>query len=112
MTADRAPRLIGILSLALGLGCAGCAAIDPYQRAGMWQPMGAVQGNLAAMVADPDDLVAGHGDGQAAHYQTTAAVDRLWADQTKPLLNSQSQGSGSPAATPQSSPPAAGSGGN
>ncbi len=96
-------RLVGIVSLALGLGCAGCAATDPYQRAGMWQPMGAVQANLAVMVADPADLVAGHDDGQAGHYQTTTAVNRLWADQTKPLLGAQSQGSGQGAAAASSS---------
>jgi hypothetical protein len=108
MTEYASMRLVGIVSLALGLGCAGCSAIDPYQRAGMWQPMGAVQANLAAMVADPADLAAGHDDGQGGHYQTTEAVNRLWADQTKPLLSAQSQGSGQGVTTASSS----GSGGN
>jgi hypothetical protein len=111
MTAHCTPHRLGIASLALALGCAGCAATDPYQRAGMWQPMGAVQGNLAAMVADPADLAAGHGDGEAAHYQTTTAVNRLWLDQTKPLLSAQSSGSGQASAAP-AVPPAAGAGGN
>jgi type IV pilus biogenesis protein CpaD/CtpE len=97
-------RPIGPLVLILATSCAGCAMTDPYQRAGMWQPSGAVQANLAAMVANPGDLVTGHGDGQAAHYQSTGAVDRLWADQTKPLSAGLS---GSPMAT-QASPSASG----
>jgi type IV pilus biogenesis protein CpaD/CtpE len=90
---------IGVFFLIMATSCAGCAMTDPYQRAGMWQPSGAVQANLAAMVANPGDLVTGHGDGQAAQYQTTGAVDRLWADQTKPLLGDTDQQSGSQSAS-------------
>jgi hypothetical protein len=112
MITFRSARRLGIASLALAFGCAGCAAIDPYQRAGMWQPTGAVQANLAAMVADPADLTMGRGDSQTGHYQTTTAVDRLWADQPKPLLSAQSQGSGQTAAAPQASAASAVSGGD
>ena len=64
----------------------GCSAMDPYAREGMWQPNGSNDLNLAAMVSNPRDLIAGHGDAALRPMQTTAAVDRLVADKAKPLL--------------------------
>ena len=39
---------------------AGCNQIDPYRRPGTWRPDGVNDGNIAAMVQDPRDLVHGH----------------------------------------------------
>ncbi len=93
------------ISLALLLLLAGCEAIDPTTREGMWHPNGANDTNLRAMVAVPADLVRGRtpegGDGQ----QAAAALDRARHDKVRPLPDSaiaklqaqpQSQ-SGSPA---------------
>jgi type IV pilus biogenesis protein CpaD/CtpE len=55
---------------------AGCTRLDPYHRAGMWQPEGVNQGNLAAQVADPRVLVWGHG-ATGASEGATAAVEWL-----------------------------------
>ena len=74
----------GLLVLAL---CSGCGATDPYERDDLWQPEGAVQGNMAAMVADPHDLVAGHGPASPAAYGTHAVED-LWNGHPKALLSS------------------------
>jgi hypothetical protein len=66
---------------------AGCAQTDPYQRIGAWQPSGVVDGNLAAMVADPRDLIRGHGDPTPEPHAAPLAVQRLWADKTKPFIS-------------------------
>jgi hypothetical protein len=71
--------------LALTGYTAGCAYTDPYTRAGMWQPNGANAVNLAAMVADPADLLRGHGDPGPQSALATAAVNRLLSGRPKPL---------------------------
>lgn len=69
------PALFALLAL-LG-GCNG-ASLDPYQRTDVWIPEGANDGNLAAMVANPNDLIRGQSD-TSPHYKLgTSAVDRLW----------------------------------
>lgn len=75
--------LAGLLVLAL---CSGCAMTDPYERDGLWQPDGAVQGNIAAMVADPRDLIRGQGPASDAEYGGGSAVGNLWSGHSKPLL--------------------------
>jgi hypothetical protein len=73
--------------------CAGCNATDPYQRASLWQPDGVVQGDMAAMVADPHDLVAGHGPDSPAQYGPDG-VQPLWNGNPKPLLTNSDTGAG------------------
>jgi len=78
------------LASALLIVC-GCSDADPYYRADVWQPTGANSGNIAAMLARPNDLILGRG--QAAlgdSYQQTGAVERVWQDKTKPLTSSSS----------------------
>ena len=93
------------------LGLAGCAQSDPYTRDGMWQPEGINDRNLAAMVANPADLLTGHGEPRPEPQVATAAVTQFLAGHAKqlPSLSSEaapgsgsSSGSGSaaPAATP------------
>ena len=48
-----------LMALSLPLALAACAMEDPLTRPGLWQPIGANATNLAAMVADPQDLVTG-----------------------------------------------------
>ena len=70
------------------LAVAGCSSTDPLTRDGLWHPNGANEANLAAMVADPADLVRGKAaegsDGQLA----AAAVARLRLDRLKRLPDS------------------------
>jgi type IV pilus biogenesis protein CpaD/CtpE len=77
-------HLLGIAALAL----AGCDAIDPYHRQGVWRPDDANDANLRAMVVSPSDLVRGvegaGGDGQ----QAAAALDRYRNDKMRPLPDS------------------------
>ncbi|HUB14306.1 MAG TPA: hypothetical protein VMB34_20310 [Acetobacteraceae bacterium] len=98
-------ELASLASVCLLAGfTAGCAAIDPYQRAGMWRPEGVNDGNIAAMVQDPRDLARGHGDAGPRWNTGEAAVDRLWRDKVKPLPGNQSQ-------TPAGADNSSGSGG-
>ena len=73
--------------LASALALTACQSTDPYVRPGQWRPLGANSDNLAAMVANPRDLLAGHGqtisDGQLA----ADAVTRLRDGTVRPLPN-------------------------
>jgi type IV pilus biogenesis protein CpaD/CtpE len=74
---------------------AGCDSRDPYLRTDVWQPTGANAGNIAAMVADPHDLISGHGVAVQNSNESALAVSHVWLDQPKPLAGSASGGSGS-----------------
>ena len=73
-----------VLWLALLLP-AGCAAEDPLTREGLWQPTGANEANLRAMIADPGDLVTGAADQRADGSIVAAAVARYRAGKLKDL---------------------------
>jgi uncharacterized membrane protein YgcG len=84
------------------LALAGCQDLDPYTREGMWQPTGANQGNIAAMVANPQDLIHGRGQSVEDTKEPTLAINHIWTDTPKQLLDpgggsssSGSSGSGS-----------------
>jgi uncharacterized membrane protein YgcG len=64
---------------------AGCDSRDPYMRTDVWQPTGANAGNIAAMVADPHDLISGHGVAVQNSNAPALAVTHIWLDQPKPL---------------------------
>jgi hypothetical protein len=94
-----APSMTRLLAAGASLlVLAGCSIVDPYQRAGVWRPMGANEMNLELQVARSSDMVKGReavdSDGQTA----AAAVDRLYKDKVKPLpqpaLSSGSGGGG------------------
>lgn len=74
------PGLVAVL-----VALAGCQAVDPLYREGLWRPTGANDANLRAMVAVPSDLAWGAeatgGDGQRA----ARAVQRLRQGRTYPL---------------------------
>ncbi len=98
-----------ILWLALLLPAA-CAAEDPLTRAGLWEPTGANDTNLRAMIADPDDLVAGAADSRADGSVVAAAVARYRAGKLKSLpdvsasqISPISAGAGGGAAVPAGS---------
>ena len=72
-----AARLAGV-ALFGSLALAGCSSTDPYQRAGTWKPIGVNDANIAAMAANPADLVQGRGSSTGTVRTATSAVDRLW----------------------------------
>lgn len=78
------------LAAAFGLACvlaalAGCTERDPYRRTDVWQPTGASAGNLAAQVADPNDLIRGRGATRVDGHNATTAVERLWNGTPRPV---------------------------
>jgi hypothetical protein len=81
----RIPALFGA-TIILGL-LAGCNEIDPYRRPYTWSPTGASAGNIAAMVANPNDLIRGHGVQRSDGKESVTAVERIWTDKPKPLLD-------------------------
>ena len=67
------------------LALAGCDSRDPYLRTDVWQPTGANAGNIAAMVADPHDLISGRGsDVQKAMCGSTHR-SRCWGPPVRPV---------------------------
>jgi type IV pilus biogenesis protein CpaD/CtpE len=75
----RFPVLLTSAILALG----GCAATEPWEAQGGWHPRGVNDGNLAAMIADPNDLVRGRGTSMSDGTLAAAAVDRLYTGKAK-----------------------------
>jgi type IV pilus biogenesis protein CpaD/CtpE len=52
------------------------------------EPLGHTnESNIAAMVANPADLIRGHGGGPVDAAVSTAPIDRLESDHVKPLPN-------------------------
>jgi hypothetical protein len=76
-------RLCFLLLLTPGLF--GCTQIDPYTRTGSWRPHQVNTANLAAMVANPNDLARGVEPAHADAQMATDAVDRLRHDRVRPL---------------------------
>lgn len=64
---------IGLLLLA------DCSGPNSYDRVGVWEPTGANAANLAAMVANPQDLIRGHGSSSTLSKDQVVAVDRIWS---------------------------------
>ncbi len=89
------PALVGLLLVS------GCATTDPYLKPAQWQPVGANARNLAAMVANPNDLIRGHGDRYTVGSQAAVPVTALLAGKAAPLPSSSSEsapsGSNAPA---------------
>lgn len=86
---------------------AGCAALDPLTKEGVWRPVAANDTNLRAMIAVPSDLV----QGRAARYsdgnQAAKAVARYREDRIYPvpvLSVSTVGGGGSSAPAPAAAP--------
>ena len=70
-------------------------AYDPYLRTDVWQPTGANAANIAAMVADPHDLISGHGViMREASTNRPSRLSHIVADQPKPLQGGGGGGGG------------------
>ena len=73
------PLVLCLAIAASALSLTGCKSRDPYYRTDVWQPDGANAANLAAMVADPHDLIRGRGDNRVLAKEPAQAVEKLWA---------------------------------
>lgn len=76
------PRLLLLLTL---VATAGCDAMEPYRREGVWRPSGANEQNLAVMSVRPQERVTGTGARGAPGFAAAGAIDRLRTDRVKPL---------------------------
>jgi hypothetical protein len=84
--------MLGIAAAALLAGCHPHPA--RYNDSGEWHPNGANAANLAAMVANPLDLVRGHGDPGSDGAEAADAVRRLRTGQVAPVAASIMAGGG------------------
>src|SRR5215472_6713690 len=60
---------------------------DPYQRPGTWNPDGANDANLRAMVANPHDVIEGVGDRVSSGAEAAPPVGRVLSGKRYPLPN-------------------------
>ena len=72
------------LALSL-LSLAACDQIDPLKRPYMWYADGANAHNIAAMAANPKDLVHGRSSLKRQAAMDGDAVDRIWAGKAPAL---------------------------
>jgi hypothetical protein len=84
MKTQHASLRIGLIVLA-ATALGGCAVMDPFERPGVWRPIGANDLNRELQVARPTDLVLGRGATDTDGLTAAAAVDRLRHDRAKPL---------------------------
>ena len=74
---------LGVVAMLLS----SCDALEPYDRDYTWRATGASQANLAAMAANPADLVQGRGSDGSDGLQATAAIERLRHGKVKALID-------------------------
>ncbi len=102
---DRLLLMTGLLLLS------ACGNRDPYLRDDVWKPTGANAGNLAAMVANPNDLIVGRHSAVSDTHASTIAIQHIWEGQPSPLsYGTWSGGGGRPLRQRQRQP--VGSGGS
>lgn len=95
---DHPPSLVSSrtsLALLVLLPLAACAGRDPYERDDVWKPTGSNMGNIAAMVANPHDLIEGRHANRGDTKASTVAIQHVWEGQVQPLGGSSSSGSSS-----------------
>lgn len=85
--------LLAIVTIGLPLG--GCTQYGAWNSPGMWQPTGSNSANLRAMVADPQDLVAGQGSSTAPGNEAARAVTAFETGKSPSLASTSSYGSSS-----------------
>lgn len=85
---------LGLAAIASLVVLAGCDSRDPFRRTGVWQPSGANAGNIAAMVANPHDLISGRSAAVQNANESALSVNHVWADQPKSLSTGGGGGGG------------------
>lgn len=85
-----------LLLLTGALILSACGNRDPYLRNDVWTPTGANAGNMAAMLANPNDLLVGRHSAKGDTKASTVAIQHIWEGQPQPLsYGSSAAGSGS-----------------
>jgi uncharacterized membrane protein YgcG len=69
------------------LALTGCDKIDPMSRPYVWHPTDINGHNIAAMVDNPQDLIAGREIPQRRVIMESGAVFRLWTGNVTPMLS-------------------------
>ncbi len=87
------PTIWSLLALVAVAGC-DIANKDPFERPMTWQPTGANDANLRAMVANPEDLTSGRGARGSHAILANAAVTRVLTDRVKQLPKVTTSGFG------------------
>jgi type IV pilus biogenesis protein CpaD/CtpE len=64
---------------------AGCASPDLDRSTSKWHPTGANAANIAAMVANPRDMIRGRGGRGTDARQAAGAIGRVWQGPTQSL---------------------------
>lgn len=72
---------------------AACEADAPVSVIEGWHMTGANAANLTAMAANPRDLIAGRRGRIGDARQAVGAIDHVWQDRPKPLLDATKSGS-------------------
>jgi type IV pilus biogenesis protein CpaD/CtpE len=90
-------RLLPRMGLAVGslLLLTACAERDPFLRNDVWKPTGSNAGNLAAMVANPNDLVVGRHSSRSDTKASTIAIQHIWDGSPQSLSGGSSSGGSS-----------------
>ena len=83
MHATPPTALIRLLMLALSVfAVAGCDQMDPLKRPYMWHETEVNAHNIAAMAANPADLIRGQDQRRRRANADSDSVDRLWSGKT------------------------------
>jgi type IV pilus biogenesis protein CpaD/CtpE len=78
--------LIRLSLIALSVfAVAGCDQMDPLKRPYMWHETEVNAHNIAAMAANPADLIRGQDQRRRRANADSDSVDRLWSGKTVPL---------------------------
>lgn len=91
----KSPSAAPFVLAACLVGVAGCGQRDPYMRTDVWRPTGANAANIAAMVANPHDLIAGRGVARQDTKASELAVEHIWSGQSQSLSGGATAGSSS-----------------
>ena len=77
---------VAVALVTASIGLAGCTEYE-VDRPGTWQPTGANDHNLRAMLVNPQDMTAGTGAITSRGDTASRAVTRLANDRRRQLLN-------------------------
>jgi hypothetical protein len=97
-------RTLRSAAVALLISVAGCTQ-DPFERPGTWQPTGANERNLRAMIQNERDLSRGVGAINERGNAGANATTRLFIERRRPLPVVPSSTVGGAASQQQSDPP-------
>ncbi len=77
--------LFAAVALSL-LGLTACEQMDPLTKSYVWKPTNANAANIAAMAANPADLIVGRDSRSRRVVVESESIERVWTDKPRPLL--------------------------